>query len=77
MKMVGGQTETQAQDKSFIPVEDYFTRGQNPYHALRYKKVNLRITDEGGKHLFTQKNSEFPEFFSQAERSSDSPYQCA
>lgn len=53
------------QEKINLPIEGYFSKGQNPFQQIKYKKVDIRITDEGGNHLFTQKDAEFPDFFSQ------------
>jgi len=52
--------------KGKLTIERYFSEeGVNPYDAVKWSRRDLRIVDERGKHLFTQKNVELPEFMSQ------------
>src|SRR3989344_3508490 len=47
-----------------LTIERHFSDGRNPFDKVKWTYSDIIINDESGNPLFTQKNSEYPEFFS-------------
>ena len=53
-----------------LAIDRYFSLdGVSPYDRVKWTTSDVDIKDEGGKILFVQKNSKFPEYFSPVARS--------
>ena len=53
------------EEESKLKIEEYFTRGiKDVYKSIPWDKSDVEITDEDRKVLFTQKDCEFPKYFS-------------
>ena len=57
-------------DNGRLKIERYFSlEDKSPYDRVKWTTSDIDIKDENGRILFVQKNSRFPEYFSQVARS--------
>lgn len=66
-EMVNQDSDTHV-DRGRMSIERYFSDNRNPFDKVKWTYSDITISDESGKVLFTQRNSEYPEYFTSLAR---------